>query len=189
MAKLQSGSELIFRVAIALPVYRLFDYLAPEQFEPALAKPGVRLQVPFGKANKIAFLVECVQHSDIDLIKLKRVERILDEKPLLSAKDLALLHWAGGYYHHPLGEVFSAAFPVALRQGKAAVMQTEKRYALTELGKTIDSELLKRAPKQKAYWKSFKPIKTVYPRRSFPHGIAIGGLRSNRCWIGNYCSL
>ncbi len=156
MVKLQSGGELIFRVAIALPVYRLFDYLAPEQFEPTHIKPGIRLEVPFGKTKKIAFLVECVQHSDIDMAKLKRVERILDEKSLLSAKDLALLHWAGGYYHHPLGEVFSAAFPVALRQGKSAVIQPEKRYELTESGKAMVSELLKRSPKQKSVLEKFQ---------------------------------
>jgi primosomal protein N' (replication factor Y) len=156
MAKLQNKNELIFRVAVALPVHRLFDYLAPEQFESANIKPGIRLEVPFGKAKKIAFLVECVQHSDIDIGKLKRVERILDETPLLSTKDLALLHWASRYYHHPLGEVFSAAFPVALRQGKSTVIQTEKRYGLTEAGKAIDSELLKRTPKQKSVLEKFQ---------------------------------
>jgi primosomal protein N' (replication factor Y) len=156
MAKLQNGNELIFRVAIAIPVYRLFDYLAPERLELTSIKPGIRLEVPFGKAKKIAFLVECVQHSDIDIGKLKRVERILDEKSLLSTKDLALLHWASRYYHHPLGEVFSAAFPVALRQGKSAVIQSEKRYALTESGKTVDSELLKRTPKQKSVLEKFQ---------------------------------
>lgn len=156
MAKSQNRNEPIFRVAIALPVYRLFDYLAPEHVELIKVKPGIRLEVPFGKAKKIAFLVECVQHSDIDIGKLKRVERILDEKPLLSAKDLALLHWAGRYYHHPLGEVFSAAFPVALRQGKPSVIQAEKRYALTELGKATDSGQLKRSPKQKSVLEKFQ---------------------------------
>lgn len=156
MAKWQNENELIFRVAIAVPVYRLFDYLAPEQLEPIHIKPGTRLEVPFGKAKKIAFLIECVQHSDIDIGKLKRIERILDEKPLLSAKDLALLHWASRYYHHPLGEVFSAAFPVALRQGKSAVIQTEKRYVLTELGKAADSGQLKRSPKQKSVLEKFQ---------------------------------
>ncbi len=156
MAKLQSSNKLIFRVAIAVPVHRLFDYLAPDNIELANIKPGIRLEVPFGKARKIAFLVECVQHSDIDIAKLKRVERILDETPLLSTKDLALLRWASRYYHHPLGEVFSAAFPVALRQGKSAVIQTEKRYALTELGKAVDTELLKRSPKQKSVLEKFQ---------------------------------
>lgn len=156
MAKLQHRNELIFRVAIALPVYRLFDYLAPEQVELTHFKPGIRVEVPFGKAKKIAFLVECVQHSDIDIGKLKRIEQILDETPLLSTKDLALLHWASRYYHHPLGEVFSSAFPVALRQGKSVDIQTEKRYALTESGKAIDSELLKRTPKQKSVLEKFQ---------------------------------
>jgi len=156
MVKWQNKSELIFRVAIAVPVYRLFDYLAPEQLEPADIKPGIRLEVPFGKAKKIAFLVECVQHSEIDTGKLKRVERILDEEPLLSANDLALLHWAGSYYHHPLGEVFSAAFPVTLRQGKSVAIQVEKRYALTELGRAADSGQLKRSPKQKSVLEKFQ---------------------------------
>lgn len=156
MVERQNNNELIFRVAIAVPVYRLFDYLAPEQIGPASIKPGIRLEVPFGKAKKIAFLVECVQHSDIDTGKLKRVERILDEEPLLSAKDLTLLQWAGSYYHHPLGEVFSAAFPVTLRQGKSAIIQAEKRYALTELGKAAESEMLKRSPKQKSVLEKFQ---------------------------------
>ncbi|MFA6164928.1 MAG: primosomal protein N', partial [Methylobacter sp.] len=156
MAKLQSGKELIFRVAIPIPIHRLFDYLAPDNIELANIKPGIRLEVPFGKGKKVAFLVECVQHSDVDTGKLKRVERILDETPLLSAKDLRLLHWASRYYHHPLGEVFSAAFPVALRQGKSAVVQAEKRYALTESGKLIDSEQLKRSPKQKSVLEKFQ---------------------------------
>lgn len=156
MAKLQEKEELIFRVAIALPVYRLFDYLAPEQCALPSIKPGIRLEVPFGKVKKIAYLVECVQHSDMEIAKLKRIERILDETPLLSTKDLALLHWAGNYYHHPLGEVFSAAFPVALRQGKSALIQTEKHYGLTESGKAIDSGLLKRTPKQKSVLEKFQ---------------------------------
>ncbi len=156
MAKLQHDNELIFRVAIALPVYRLFDYLAPDNIEMTAIKPGVRLEVPFGNAKKIAFLVECVEQSDIAIGKLKRVERILDQKPLLSVKDVALLHWASRYYHHPLGEVFSAAFPAALRQGKSTLMQTEKRYALTETGKGLASEQLKRSPKQKSVLEKFQ---------------------------------
>lgn len=156
MDKLQNSDELILRVAVAVPIYRLFDYLTPEQFEPDSIKPGVRLEVPFGKVKKIAFLVECVQHSDVDIGKLKRAERILDETPLLSAKDLELLHWASRYYHHPLGEVFSTAFPVALRQGKSIRVQIEKHYVLTEAGRVADSGLLTRSPKQKNLLEKFQ---------------------------------
>ena len=156
MAKLHPGDELIFRVAISVPVYRLFDYLAPDNVELDNIKPGIRLEVPFGKGKKIAFLLEIAQRSELDISKLKRVARILDHKPLLSTKDLRLLHWASRYYHHPLGEVISAAFPAALRQGKAVVAQTEKRYALTESGKVTPSDQLQRTPKQKSVLEKFQ---------------------------------
>ena len=61
MDKLPSSDELIFRVAIPVPVYRLFDYLAPDQVELDNIKPGVRLEVPFGKGKKIGFLLEIAQ--------------------------------------------------------------------------------------------------------------------------------
>ena len=156
MANLLPGAELIFRVAFPVPLYRLFDYLAPDQIELDNIKPGVRLEVPFGLGKKIGFLIEIVQHSELDAGKLKRVLRILDHKPLLSAKDLRLLHWASNYYHHPLGEVISAAFPAALRQGKPVAAQSEKRYALTDLGKVTSSEQLQRTPKQKNVLEKFQ---------------------------------
>jgi primosomal protein N' (replication factor Y) (superfamily II helicase) len=149
MHNLRSENERIFRVAIAVPVYRLFDYLAPENSHTELVKPGVRIVVPFGKGKKIGFLVACSDRSEIAGSKLKRIERILDDRPLLSAKDLKLLHWASSYYHHPLGEVISTAFPVGLRQGKSATIQTEKRYILTPLGKAMNAGELKRSAKQK----------------------------------------
>ena len=155
MSKLPPGDSLIFRVAIPVPIYRLFDYLAPDNVELDNIKPGVRLEVPFGLGKKIGFLVEMAQHSELDTSKLKRVVRILDHKPLLSTKDLRLLLWASSYYHHPLGEVISTAFPAALRQGKSVVVQTEKRYALTELGKVTPSAQLQRTPKQKSVLEKF----------------------------------
>ncbi|MDD1619027.1 MAG: primosomal protein N' [Methylococcaceae bacterium] len=156
MAKLPPGDSLIFKVAIPVPVYRLFDYLAPDNVELDNIKPGVRLEVPFGKIKKIAFLLEIARHSELDTSQLKRVIRILDQKPLLSTKDLKLLNWASKYYQHPLGEVISAALPAPLRQGKSVVVQIEKRYALTDLGKMTHSTQLQRTPKQKSVLEKFQ---------------------------------
>ncbi|NOT11293.1 MAG: primosomal protein N' [Methylococcaceae bacterium] len=150
MHKLHHGNAQVFRVAISVPVFRLFDYLPPENSRAEFARPGVRLEVPFGKGNKIGFLVEISESSELDSSQLKRIVRILDDRPLISAKDLKLLHWASAYYHHPLGDVISTAFPAGLRQGKPATVQTEKCYTLTALGKTIAIDLLNRSPKQKS---------------------------------------
>jgi primosomal protein N' (replication factor Y) (superfamily II helicase) len=148
--------RLILKVAIAVPLYRLFDYLAPPNLDVSDLAPGIRLEVPFGSGKKIAYLIEISQHSEIALEKLKQIERILDEQPLLSPEDIHLLRWASNYYHHPLGEVFSTAFPTLLRSGKTASLPSEKFYSLTESGKTMPSEQLKRSPKQQTLLAHFQ---------------------------------
>ncbi len=145
----KTASPQILRVAIAVPLYRLFDYAAPVGIDEQALTPGIRLEVPFGSGKKIAYLVESSQTTDIAPSKLKTITRILDEKPLLSIKDVELLLWASRYYHHPLGEVFSAAYPASLRSGKAAQLNAEEKcYGLSELGQTTTPEQLKRSPKQ-----------------------------------------
>lgn len=151
MAKSPSlASQLILKVAVALPLYRLFDYLAPAEVDIHRLVPGIRLEVPFGTGKKIAYLVELCMDSAIPPDKLKPVINILDAQPLLSAIDIRLLLWASQYYHHPLGEVYSTAFPTALRSGKAASLDPPPCYALTESGKITDSEQLTRSPRQQA---------------------------------------
>lgn len=126
---------MIFKVAIASPLYQLFDYLPPLDVECDKVQLGARVVVPFGRGDykKIAVLVAITDHSDFALHKLKRVERILDQPALLSAHDLTLLHWVSRYYHYPIGEVMNMAFPTALRQGKAAKLTAERNSHPTEL--------------------------------------------------------
>lgn len=146
----------ILRVAVPIRLHCLFDYFAPENSFHTDFKPGMRILVPFGRGQKVAFLIECVSHSDIDSHKLKPIIAILDAQPLLSAHDVNLLQWVSRYYHHPLGDVYTTALPALLRQGKVAALPVEECYALTALGMTTDSEQLKRAPKQKALLEKFQ---------------------------------
>jgi len=149
MPELPPDHPPVLRVAIDVPLYRLFDYAAPEAVDPDSLKPGLRLAVPFGSTQKTAYLVGVEEASELSRKQLKPVARILDHEPLLAPDDLRLLHWAARYYHHPLGEVFAAAFPVGLRQGKAALLDLPIRYALTDAGRAFDPAGLQRAPKQK----------------------------------------
>jgi len=149
---------MIFKVAIASPLYQLFDYLPPQEVECNDIQLGTRLLVPFGKGDhkKIGVLIAVSDTSDFALHKLKRVERVIDTHALLSPHDLTLLHWVSDYYHYPIGDVISLAFPTALRQGKAALLVTEKSYALTDAGVATDSQTLQRAPKQQALLEKFQ---------------------------------
>jgi primosomal protein N' (replication factor Y) len=139
-------SARIYRVALAVPIFSLFDYLAPDDAPVCL---GVRVEVPFGKGNKIGVLVALAESSTVAEAKLKPIVRRVDEQPVLVAADMALLQWVSRYYHHPLGMVISTALPAGLRQGKAAVLPRARYYALTEAGRGFDALLLKRAPQQK----------------------------------------
>jgi primosomal protein N' (replication factor Y) (superfamily II helicase) len=164
MAKSPSpATQLILKVAVAVPLYRLFDYLVPAGMETDCLIPGIRLEVPFGPGKKIAFLIETTQHSEITPDKLKPITRILDDQPLLSAKDIRLLRWASQYYHHPIGEVFSTAFPATLRNGKpASLPPTQQCYALTGTGKATAIEQLKRSPTQRRMLAFFQSQQAAY---------------------------
>ena len=148
---MDNENSLILHVALPLPIRRLFDYLPPENLDNTMIKPGLRLLVPFGKGKKVGVLIRQSNHSERDIHKLKQVDKILDDIPLLGGMDMRLLQWAGSYYHHPLGEVVAYAFPSLLRQGKSAVLQDEEKYyALTEKGTQFDCLALRRAKRQQA---------------------------------------
>ncbi len=158
MAKLKPELARICKVAVPVPLNRIFDYLLPETIDVNGLKPGLRVSVPFGKSNKTGVLIEICRHSDMPTNRLKTVESILDQEPLLSEGDMELLRWAAHYYHHPLGEVMATAFPVALRKGKAALLQQEKAYCLSAKGKLVNPAQLKRAPKQQALLTLFQSV-------------------------------
>lgn len=144
--KLFSGT--VFRIALPVPTRGVYDYLPPSKLTSQQAEPGMRCLVPFGKRQLLGVLVSVNKGSEVAESRLRKVVECLDDEPLIDLSTLKLLKWASDYYHHPLGEVMQMAFPNLLR-GKIAVPSSEQTvWSLTESGKSIDPESLKRAPKQ-----------------------------------------
>ena len=81
MSNMQHCDKSIYKVAISIPVYRLFDYLAPEDSAPDSIKPGVRVEVPFGKGKKVGYVLEITSYSEFELNKLKPILRVIDPHP------------------------------------------------------------------------------------------------------------
>lgn len=155
MIKPPKQEKQIIQVAIPIPVNRLFDYLVPVCITNII--PGVRVLVPFGKSQKMGVVIGYTNMTEINIDRLKTVIEILDQIPLINEKDIQLLTWASRYYHHPLGEVFSAAFPASLRKGKKAVLAQEKYYTLSTKGQCLNPDQLKRTPKQQQIFRLFQP--------------------------------
>ncbi len=108
----------IVRVALDVPLSRLFDYRADD----AVATDVGRLVVvPFGGGaggHKVGLIVGSAASSDQPAGKLKPVETILRDMPPLPADWLALCEFCSRYYQHPLGQVMGFALPPLLRRGK-----------------------------------------------------------------------
>jgi primosomal protein N' (replication factor Y) len=120
----------ILRLAVDVPLRRLFDYRPPPGVAASSLPPGVRLWVPFGRRRVVGILVETRETSDVPAAKLRAAIAVIDEEPILDPPLLELLRWSADYYHHPPGEVMAAALPAPLRAGTSA-QGVEERWALT----------------------------------------------------------
>ena len=136
----------ILKVAVNVPLSRLFDYLPPEGVQ--APGPGCRVLVPFGRREQVGLVMECGVDSDLPATKLKRCKAVLDDEPLLAEVDLQLIRFTGSYYHHPIGEAAAAALPTLLRAGKP-LWPVQKFVAISDAGTSADLETIaKRAPRQ-----------------------------------------
>lgn len=150
-------SPIILHVAVLKPLRHCFDYLLPtaENIDPQTLKPGIRLLVPFGRTQLVGILLEVNQTSCVPLDKLRAITTVLDEEPLITPNIFALYQWASQYYQHPIGEVILGTFPVLLRHAPKFDLN-KCVYTLTQTGKTVDVDALKRSHKQMALFEFFK---------------------------------
>lgn len=134
----------IVRVAVPVPLFSLYDY----RNNGAQLQPGMRVLVPFGRRHHVGMVVATDIAPSVEPARLKTISEYPDTEPLLDDALLTLCRWVARYYHHPLGEVLSAALPVALRQARPAQRSARRVWrALPTEQADVD---LKRAPLQRA---------------------------------------
>lgn len=109
---------------------KTFSYLIPDEMKDKI-KIGQAILVPFGRQGLInAF---CVGFSDYlpEEIRAKKINKILDEKPLFSIEYLKLLEWVANYYCCDLVTVLNAAIPMKLIE-KASKTELAIEFIKTE---------------------------------------------------------
>jgi len=100
---------------LAIPVPELFDYRVPIELAEAVV-PGARVRVPFGRGVRIGYCIE--RSAEQRYEKLKEIEAVVDDAPLLEPDLLNLVKWTADYYLCSVGEVIEAAVPKGVRDGK-----------------------------------------------------------------------
>ncbi|WP_100658662.1 primosomal protein N' [Alteromonas flava] len=103
----------IVRVALPVPMRRLFDYQADN------ASVGCRVLVPFGRRELVGVVIAQVTESSFDASKIKPIKHVIDSEAVLDAELLSLAQWLADYYHHALGEVIATLLPAALRKAQS----------------------------------------------------------------------
>ena len=103
------------RVALEVPLPRLFDYSLPDG---ASAARGDRVTVPLGRRNQTGVVIEADIASEVEAERLKSIVDVRSDAPRLSADWLELMRFLASYYQRPLGETVVAALPPRLRSVK-----------------------------------------------------------------------
>jgi primosomal protein N' (replication factor Y) len=111
----------VLRVALDLPLHRLFDYTAESA---SSADVGLRVRVPFGKGERIGVIAGVVDGSDRPVAQLKAAGEILRDLPPLPQDFLRLCEFASAYYQAALGEVVMQALPAGLKRITAPVRRS-----------------------------------------------------------------
>lgn len=105
----------ILRVALDVPLPRLFDYACPAEGDPAA---GARVVVPFGTRRLVGIVAETAESTDVDPAKIRPIERVLQDAAPLPEDWMALMRFLAGYYQRPLGETIISSLPPRLRSLK-----------------------------------------------------------------------
>ena len=135
----------IARVALPVPLDKLFDYLIKPGQSPVI---GGRVKVPFGPKQLIGIVISLTDKSDFPLGQLKAINTVLDSEPLWHPPLFGLLSWASTYYQYPLGDTLANAMPTLLRKGREAAPSSLKMWQITEAGRDQPLAALSRAPRQ-----------------------------------------
>lgn len=126
----------ILKIALDVPLDRLFDYLSDGQN----VQIGQRVLVPFGRRSQIGIVMDLADSSEFAIEKLKPVSKVFSDEAPLDAETLRLIKFSADYYQYPFGQALLSALPARLRQIEPAVSRKQYAYQLTELGLTIKIE-------------------------------------------------
>ncbi len=138
----------IVEVAVGLPVFKTFHYRIPERMIGSL-RVGMRVLVPFKGRKVTGFSMDLVEKPPKGVEeKLREVEDLLDEAPLIDPQMLRFCRWISDYYLYPLGEVIKACLPPGLQ------LKSEMILSLTQDG----MESLARGGLEPVQEKVFKEI-------------------------------
>ncbi|MFT4667634.1 MAG: primosomal protein N' (replication factor Y) [Polaribacter sp.] len=122
----QPGNYINVILPIAIP--KAYTYLVPAALESSPLRPGMRVEVPFGKTKIYAAMVTEVHDRAPEVYKAKPILSVIDEEPIVFPMQLKLWEWMATYYACSLGEVMNAALPNGFKLSSETILMLSPVY-------------------------------------------------------------
>ena len=97
-------------ILLPVPIHQVFTYRIPFELNDQL-QFGVRVIVPFGRSKLLTGIVTEIHERIPEAYQAKFIEHVLDEFPIVTAKQFQFWKWISSYYMAPLGDVMNASLP------------------------------------------------------------------------------
>ncbi|NOT37932.1 MAG: primosomal protein N' [Saprospiraceae bacterium] len=134
----ETPNSLFAEVIVPLAVEGTFSYIIPEDLMDKV-QPGMRVEVEFGKSKKYAAIVHRISNTTT-WQKIKPILDVLDEKPILSKKQLQFWEWMSEYYLCSLSDIMQATLPNFFRlSSETLIVKSDIEYQNLQLS---DDEFL-----------------------------------------------
>src|SRR5450759_1878644 len=167
----------LLRVALPVPVYREFDYLASAAGAESL---GRCVRVRLGPRRLLGVVVATPGESAVPRETLLAIEGYADDVPQVPPDVLALARFAADYYQYPLGLTLQHAVPPRGRQSAPIRGEHPSAYRLTEAGTTGIGSLPARARRQ------VELAAVLQGRQSVPRAELLAGAPYCRTLLGQW---
>jgi len=137
----------IAKVRVDVAVDREFDYRIPPELEGSV-RLGSRVAVPFGPNMREGFVVGFVESSSF--ARIRDIASILDSKPILDDRLIALAKWMADYYCAGTDKAITTVLPSPVRR-KGVKHKERFLVSLTPAGvSALADDGVKKTPRQRA---------------------------------------
>ena len=100
---------MLYDIILPLAISDVYTYNIPETIQ--YPQIGSRVLVPIGRKSIIGIIYRRHEGELAPNIKVRDIIQVIDEQPIVTAKQLQLWDWLTQYYMCTLGEVMAAALP------------------------------------------------------------------------------
>jgi primosomal protein N' (replication factor Y) len=122
---------LLIRVAVPVPALDPLTYAVPDECDPPPL--GARVIVPLGARLVTGIVVEPIPDAPARG-QIRRIDRVLDDRPFVPAEVVQLARWTAEYYAAGVGDTIPMLLPPMARGSRADAHKTIRVAAITPAG-------------------------------------------------------